>query len=58
MTRNVKCEQLHRLAIKTPDRVFVSRGGEGPRHVRFQGEARTNRIREAYIAWLLQLLTP
>jgi hypothetical protein len=54
MIRNAEREQLNRLAVKTLDRIFLTRAKEGLGCSMFEAQALTELVKEVYFPWLAQ----
>jgi len=54
MKRQTEREQVHRLAVKTLDQVFMARACEGLSCSMFEAQALTELIKEVYFPWLTQ----
>ena len=54
MKRQTEREQIHRLAVKTLDQVFMVRACEGLGCSMFEAQALTELIKELYFPWLTQ----
>ena len=54
MIRQPDREQIHRLAAKTLDQVFVTRAQEGLGCSLFEAQALTQLVREVYFPWIAQ----
>ena len=54
MKRQTEREQIHRLAVKTLDQVFIVRACEGLGCSMFEAQALTELIKEVYFPWLTQ----
>jgi hypothetical protein len=52
--RNAEREQLNRLAVKTLDRIFLTRAKEGLGCSMFEAQALTELVKEVYFPWLAQ----
>ena len=54
MKRQTEREQIHRLAVKTLDQVFMARACEGLGCSLFEAQALTELVKEVYFPWLTQ----
>lgn len=54
MKRQTEREQIHRLAVKTLDQVFIARACEGLGCSMFEAQALTELVKEVYFPWLTQ----
>jgi hypothetical protein len=54
MKRQPALEQIHRLSIKTLDRVFIAQAQEGLGCSLFEAHALAELVKEAYFPWLTQ----
>jgi hypothetical protein len=52
--RNAEREQLNRIAVKTLDRIFLTRAKEGLGCSMFEAQALTELVKEVYFPWLAQ----